>query len=164
MFFHNFLILPKPQNSYLNRKPKCLCDGVWAPSLAVRTPLGFYSLMPACSDTPSHHPDKPKNRHFLDLPSGGAWIYTSPWSSYPDRLHNLTISHLETSSPTNIMLCKTPNLKHYHCNSSTCPQPRRQTESKSFSFSIVTHLVNMFAELLVPRIFSMINCSLSRIE
>ena len=43
------------------------------------------------------------------------------------------------------------------CNSSSCPQGRRSTEvAHSFSFSIVTPLVNMSAGFLDPQIFSSI--------
>ena len=67
------------------------------------------------------------------------------------------ISHLETSSITNINR-NPPNTQSPHpCNSSSCPQARRPTEAThSFSFSMVTPLVNMSTEFLDPQIFSSI--------
>ena len=66
------------------------------------------------------------------------------------------ISHLETSSITNINRNPPKTIPH-PCNSSSCPQARRPTEAThSFSFSVVTLLVNMSAKFLDPQIFSSI--------
>ena len=66
------------------------------------------------------------------------------------------ISHLETSSITNIN-CNPPKTISHHCNSSPWPQVRRPIEAAhSFSFSIVTSLVNMFAGFLDSQILSSI--------
>ena len=65
------------------------------------------------------------------------------------------ISYLETSSITNIN--RNPQKKKkkktipHPCNSSSCPQARRPTETAhSFNFLIVTPLVNMFTGFLYP--------------
>ena len=74
------------------------------------------------------------------------------------------ISHLKTSSIININR-NPPNTQSPHpCNSSSCPQARRPTKTvHSFSFLIVTPLVNMFVRFLDPQIFSNItNLSLTR--
>ena len=72
-------------------------------------------------------------------------------SSSITRLHKAQqISHLETSSITNINYNPPRTIPH-PCNSSSCPQARRPTEAAySFNFSIVTPLVNMSAGSLDP--------------
>ena len=67
------------------------------------------------------------------------------------------ITHLETSSITNINRNPPRTIPH-PCNSFSCPQARRLTEAAhNFNFSIVTLLVNMSAGFLDPQIFSSIN-------
>ena len=79
------------------------------------------------------------------------------FGSNTTRLHKTQqISHLETSSITNINRNSSKTIPH-PCNSSSCPQARRPTEAAhSFNFSIVTPLVNMSAGFLDPQIFSSI--------
>ena len=93
------------------------------------------------------------------------WQYSSPTSfqigsssrSNTTRLHKVQqISHLETSSITNINYNPPKTIPH-PCNSSSCPQARRPTEvAHNFSFSIVIPLVNMFVGFLDQLIFSSI--------
>ena len=73
------------------------------------------------------------------------------------RLHKAQqISHLETSSITNINRYLPKTIPH-PCNSSSYPQARKPTEAAhSFNFSIVAPLVNMFVGFLDPQIFSSI--------
>ena len=74
------------------------------------------------------------------------------------RLHKAQqISHLETSSITNINHNPPKTQSPHPCNLFSCPQVRRLTEAAhSFSFSMVTPLVNMSAGFLDPQIFSSI--------
>ena len=73
------------------------------------------------------------------------------------RLHKVEqISHLETSLITNINR-NPPKTTPHPCNSSSCPRARRPTKAaRSFSFLIMTPLVNMSAGFLDPQIFSSI--------
>ena len=66
-------------------------------------------------------------------------------------------------SPTSTAILQKTQSPHPY-NSSSCPQVKRPTEAaQSFSFSMVTPLVNMFFEFLDPQIFSSItNLSLTR--
>ena len=66
------------------------------------------------------------------------WVGSSSGSN-TTRLHKAQqISHLETSSITNINHNPPKTIPH-HCNSSSCPQARRPIEgAHNFNFSVVT--------------------------
>ena len=81
----------------------------------------------------------------------------SSFGSNTTRLHKIQqISHLETSSITNINHNPPKTIPH-PCNTYSCPQARRPTKAAhNFNFSIVTPLVNMSVGFLDPQIFSSI--------
>ena len=78
-------------------------------------------------------------------------LFGSSTGSNITRLHKAQqITHLETSSITNINYILQKTIPH-PCNSSSYPQARRSIEAThSFNFSIVTPLVNMSSWFVDP--------------
>ena len=86
---------------------------------------------------------------------GLGWVIKSDQTKLNSTKPNKSPTWRLFQSPTSTAILQ--NTIPYPCNSSSCPQARKPTETAhSFSFSIVTPLVNISAGFLDPQIFSSI--------